>query len=205
MSGQPGHIRAGQDFCADLILFDTIAPPWTKLAEAFEVVGKEGLGASRGRAKLKFLAPPEPLRFPIRGPDRRGRIWVRFVTPAELKGEGDVSSKPGFDILIHRLAERIWALGCLYQGWPPEWDYRDLLDLGRTVRLVNWKWNRTETLRRSSRTGQTHPIGGFTGWAEYEGQVGAFLPLLEIGRWTGVGRQTVWGKGEICVESVSFV
>jgi len=205
ISEQAGPIRKGQDFSADLILFDTLAPPWAKLAEAFEVIGNEGLGPSRGRAKLKPLTPPDPLRFPITGADQHGRIWLRFFTPTELKGEGDIRSEPGFDILIHRLAERIWALGRLYQGWPPEWDYRELLDLSRTVRLVNWEWNRTETSRRSSRTGQTHPIGGFTGWAEYEGQVGAFLPLLEIGRWTGVGRQTVWGKGEICVESVSFV
>jgi hypothetical protein len=27
-----------------------------------------------------------------------------------------------------------------------------------------------------------------------------FLPYLEAARWTGVGRQTVWGKGEIAVE-----
>jgi hypothetical protein len=30
-----------------------------------------------------------------------------------------------------------------------------------------------------------------------------FLPLLRIGCWAGVGRQTVWGKGEIQVEQVS--
>src|SRR5260370_23681443 len=53
MSSQPGPIRAGKDFFGSLILFDTIAPPWTMLAEAFEVIGKEGLGPSRGRAKLK--------------------------------------------------------------------------------------------------------------------------------------------------------
>jgi hypothetical protein len=51
--------------------------------------------------------------------------------------------------------------------------------------------------RRSSRTGQTHGIGGFTGFAEYEGDLAEFLPWLEAAQWTGVGRQSVWGKGEI--------
>jgi len=51
--------------------------------------------------------------------------------------------------------------------------------------------------RRSSRTGRTHPIGGFIGSAEYEGELAEFVPYLEAARWTGVGRQTVWGKGEI--------
>ena len=52
--------------------------------------------------------------------------------------------------------------------------------------------------RRSSRTGaQIHSIGGFVGEAEYEGELGKFIPYLKAASWTGVGRQTVWGKGEV--------
>jgi len=108
-------------------------------------------------------------------------------------------------VLAHRILERLWALGCLYQGWKAgDWDYRGLLDLGRGVRLVDWSWRHREAERRSSRTAQRHSIGGFTGWAEYEGEVGPFLPVLEIARWIGVGRQTVWGKGEVRVESLKW-
>jgi len=56
--------------------------------------------------------------------------------------------------------------------------------------------------RRSSRTGQVHGIGGFVGVAEYEGELGEFVPYLEAARWTGVGRQCVWGKGELHVEAL---
>jgi len=128
-----------------------------------------------------------------------GRIRVEFATPTELKHKGEVRNEPEFAAVANRLAERVWTLGRLYQGWSSDWDYRDLLDLSPMVRLVDWKWDRTDPMRRSSRTYQIHSIGGFTGWAEYEGPVGAFRALLEIGRWTGVGRQTVWGKGEIRV------
>jgi CRISPR/Cas system endoribonuclease Cas6 (RAMP superfamily) len=51
--------------------------------------------------------------------------------------------------------------------------------------------------RRSSRTGQSHPLGGFLGEAEYAGDLAEFLPYLIAAKWIGVGRQTVWGKGEI--------
>ena len=51
--------------------------------------------------------------------------------------------------------------------------------------------------RRSSRTRQVHPIGGFIGFAEYEGALGEFLPVLKAAEYTGIGRQTVWGKGEV--------
>ncbi len=55
--------------------------------------------------------------------------------------------------------------------------------------------------RVSGRTGQRHSLGGFIGIVEYEGDLGEFVPYLEIARWTGVGRHTVWGKGEIACEA----
>ena len=65
------------------------------------------------------------------------------------------------------------------------------------VTIVRSHISKVSVSRRSSRTGQTHPIGGFTGCAEYSGRLGEFLPYLYAARWTGIGRQTVWGKGEI--------
>jgi hypothetical protein len=59
---------------------------------------------------------------------------------------------------------------------------------------------RVEITRRSGRTGQVHPLGGFTGEAEYEGDLAEFVPYLLAAQWTGVGRQTVWGKGAIEVD-----
>jgi hypothetical protein len=35
------------------------------------------------------------------------------------------------------------------------------------------------------------------GSAEYEGDLAEFVPYLRAARWAGVGRQTVWGNGEI--------
>jgi hypothetical protein len=37
------------------------------------------------------------------------------------------------------------------------------------------------------------------GEADYEGELGEFLPILRAAEYTGVGRQTVWGKGSIGV------
>ena len=57
--------------------------------------------------------------------------------------------------------------------------------------------------RRSTRTGQVHPLGGFAGWAEYEGELAEFLPWLRAAYWTGVGRHTVWGYGAISIEELN--
>jgi hypothetical protein len=120
-----------------------------------------------------------------------------------LKSGDRILSKPEFLPLIKSASERIWTLGRLNQTWPAESPFRSWLEEAREVRLENWSWHRSETLRRSAQSGTQHSIGGFTGWAEYTGPLSRFVPLLEIARWTGVGRQTVWGKGEIHIESRS--
>jgi len=64
---------------------------------------------------------------------------------------------------------------------------------------ANWANARmavSSAARRSSRTGQTHSLGGFVGKAEYQGDLTEFVPYLRAAQWTGVGRQTAWGKGE---------
>ena len=58
-------------------------------------------------------------------------------------------------------------------------------------------WEKVE--RKSGRTGQIHPLGGFLGDADYEGDLAEFLPWLRVAQWVGVGRQTVWGKGDVRV------
>jgi hypothetical protein len=52
-------------------------------------------------------------------------------------------------------------------------------------------------MRRSSRTGDVHGIGGFLGEVEYSGDLAEFVPFLQAGYWVGLGRHTVWGNGVI--------
>jgi CRISPR/Cas system endoribonuclease Cas6 (RAMP superfamily) len=65
------------------------------------------------------------------------------------------------------------------------------------IALVSQRITSHRRARTSSKTGQTHPLGGFTGEAVYEGDLDEFVPLLQAAHWTGIGRQTVWGKGVI--------
>ena len=67
------------------------------------------------------------------------------------------------------------------------------------VRMTRCDLRHVQGERRSGRTGQVHPLGGFIGVGEYEGDLGEFVPILKAAEWTGVGRQTVWGKGDVRV------
>lgn len=123
------------------------------------------------------------------------RIRVRFLTPTELKG-----GAAEFSVLMARLRDRISALRSLYGAGPPAIDFKRFLDSARQARSLGCEIRHVAARRQSSRTGQTHPLGGFTGQADYEGDFRAYLPWLEAAQYTCVGRQTVWGHGRLAVE-----
>jgi len=130
------------------------------------------------------------------------RIRVQFMTPTELKGV----ERPEFGVLMARIRDRISTLRALYGAGPLEIDFKAFGERAGRVTMSRCELAEVAAERVSRRTGQRHSIGGFIGVAEYdkaeyEGGLAEFLPYLEIARWTGVGRQTVWGKGEIAYEA----
>ncbi|MBV9759807.1 MAG: CRISPR system precrRNA processing endoribonuclease RAMP protein Cas6 [Acidobacteriaceae bacterium] len=214
----------GEGFHFDLHLFDTKISAVRRLAMAFAELGREGLGRGRRRVELRGVsrlnrmgeeagslyeagtvaaedvAPVVVDLDGAAGGGRVGRLRVRFVTPTELKHEGQVAARPEFGILAARARDRVSALREFYGAGPLEIDYRGFGQRAALVEMTRCEIEHVELRRRSSRTGQTHPIGGFVGEAEYEGELSEFAGYLEAAKWTGVGRQTVWGKGMIVTE-----
>ena len=128
------------------------------------------------------------------------QVTIHFVTPTELKAGEGLSTLPTFEPLVARLRDRISNLGQQYGHGPLDLDFRALAAQARTIEMSNVQLHHVAAERQSSRTGQTHPLSGFVGQVTYTGNLDAFLPYLRIGQYTGVGRQTVWGKGELRLE-----
>lgn len=218
-------VPAGESFHFDLNLFDVHNSAVAYLVLAFGQLAWEGLGPRRSRVELAGVsqldaqgdaaaaifdgtsllmqqnAPPLELNLaPSAEPITRLR--VRFLTPTELKSGQQLAGRPEFSILAARIRDRVSTLRELYGDGPLEIDFRAFGERAALVRMTRCDIRQVEIMRRSSRTGQVHPIGGFTGEAEYEGDLMEFVPYLAAAKWTGVGRQTVWGKGEISLECV---
>ena len=195
-------------FHIDMHWFDVRSPFAELFHDVFRQFAQRGLGPGRGRAELVAMELLDLEDRPAAGPsvialDPPARptdtVRVRFVTPTELKAGGELVRQPDFAILFARLRDRVSTLRALYGVGPLAIDFRALGERAAAVRMVasSVAWERVE--RKSSRTGQVHWQGGFTGEAEYAGELGEFVPWLEAARWTGVGRQTVWGKGDVRV------
>jgi hypothetical protein len=202
-------ISAGASFYFDLNLFDMSHPAIAYLVQAFAELGREGLGPGRGRAELVNVSHrgqvlqdnPEPLVLSLDPPDERiERVIVRFLTPTELKSGQQKAARPEFGILASRIRDRLSTLRELYDEGPLAIDFRGFGERAARVHLTRCELAQVDVARRSSRTTQVHSIGGFVGEAEYDGDVTEFIPYLHVAQWTGVGRQTVWGKGEVRIQ-----
>jgi hypothetical protein len=148
---------------------------------------------------FELAEQPELLQLPLAAPASKQvirRVRVRFLSPTELKG----AETPEFGPLLARIRDRVSMLRAHYGSGPLDLDFRGFGERAAAVRMTRCELQTIEEERVSKGTGQRHSLGGFLGFAEYEGAVSEFLPFLEAARWTGVGRQTVWGKGEIAVE-----
>jgi hypothetical protein len=125
---------------------------------------------------------------------------VHFLSPIELKQDQRVVTQPDFAVLFARARDRVSTLRALYGAGPLDLDFAAAGGRAQAVRVLDCEFRRVDPVRRSSKTAQTHSIGGFLGWAQYEGDLGEFAPILRAAQWTGIGRHTVWGNGEIRLE-----
>lgn len=182
--------QPGERFCFELHLFNTRNPSIDNYTRAF-AHWAEFISVERTAITVDLNPPSDPI----------SRLRVQFQTPTELKGNGAIG-KSDFPVLLARARDRVSTLRSLYGDGPLELDFRGLADRARSVRTVRSELRQIAVARRSSRTGQRHGIGGFVGFAEYEGDLAEFVPYLEAAHWTGVGRHCTWGNGKICTEII---
>ncbi len=208
-------------FSFDLHLFDLRNPALPSFVESFALIARQGMGPLRREARLtsveqldaagrvlaqlwngkKCAALLEPASVALAENGTADSLFVRFLTPTELKYQAGLAAQPDFPVLFARIRDRISTLRALYGPGPLDIDFRAMGDRAANIEMTRCQVEPVHVERRSSRTGQVHPLGGFTGEAEYRGCLGEFLPYLRAAHWTGVGRQTVWGKGEIALLS----
>jgi hypothetical protein len=209
-------VEPGRAFHFDVNIFSLEIETIAYFTLTFAALAREGKGPTRGKAELQsvvmpghtiyssaqqmIVPPPAPLMLSLEPALRAIRkIRVEFLSPTELKHAHKIAERPEFPVLFGRIRDRISTLRALYGAGPIEMDYAaSNLRAGR-IEMTACRMRHLDTARRSTRTGQSHSIGGFLGEAEYEGDLGEFVPWLEAAKYTGVGRQSVWGKGEIAV------
>jgi hypothetical protein len=195
-------VEPGESFHFEMNVFETRVSVRPLLKAAFSELAVEGLGPTRGRADLIGLED-QAHSFDLRAADpNAGRVLIAFLTPTELKGREGLSGDPTFSVLFARIRDRLSTLRSLYGAGPLDIDFRAMAERAGGIVTTRSDLRQIAVSRQSTRTGRRHGLDGFTGETEYAGALGEFIPYLIAAQWTGVGRQTVWGKGELSIQSI---
>ena len=187
---------------------------------AFSKMGDEGVGRRRARYKLERVVAKNPLvgtqeeifdgevvknrRLPIVWKDAvsaaqkldRERVRLEFLTPTFIKFKGEVSPEaPSFAALVQALLIRIPMLSAVHCSEIWQEDFKALVARAGEVETVRDETTWVSFRRYSSFKKKSEPLEGVVGHAEYAGPVEEFLPLLEMGQLTHVGKRAVFGVG----------
>ena len=218
-------IASGERFDFYINLFELRRPAVESLVDAFSKWKEDDRGPARSRVMLESVEldlgsgngqllfadgvfldrNPEPVSLSIESIGALGvkEIQIDFLSPTEWKENGKIVESPSFAVLMRRILERVNALSTIYGEGRLSINWQCLTSAAEMVRT---KYSRGghAAVKRTSRKTKTgsHPMGGFVGQIVYEGDLSMFMPWLRIAEVTGVGRQTVWGKGEIRVRTL---
>lgn len=214
------RIALNQPFHFDLHLFDLRPKIVAYFISAFQQFAETGIGPAKGAAQVTAVSVLDAARRPVGDIYSDGvlrsnvpcppveinlippaqpiqSVSIRFLTPTELRKNQPTSEPPPFVVLLARLRDRISNLLTLYGPGKPDFDFTGLSQRAKAITIEKSSLTNQFTSRFSGRSVQEHPIGGFLGVIEYAGDLSEFVPFLQAGEWTGVGRHTVWGNGQI--------
>jgi CRISPR-associated endoribonuclease Cas6 len=218
---------AGAIFPIDVHVFDLAEPVLEYLVLSFLQLASAGIGAGRRPVALRRVfaltasgRPGACVYEDGRGlmPEARTLIGLpldaaeevpvreailRFRTPTELKSGGEVIETVTFRTVFARVRDRVLTIASLYGEPILDLDFRALSRRAAAVQTLSARLRWIQAHRRSTRTGQVHPLGGLVGEVHYAGELTEFMPILRVAYWTGIGRQTVWGKGVVEVDPVA--
>jgi len=177
---------------------------------AFQQLGELGIGKGRSKYKIRRVSDKTGdvytdespfLRKPViggitMGPKTCTGLQLAFETPLRLRYQGEIVRVPEFHIILRNLLRRLSLLTYFHLGYQLDVDFSRLIERAQEVRLVRDDTSWCTLQRYSRRQNQSVSLSGFTGRAEYLGELGQFLPVLALGQEVHVGKSTVIGLGK---------
>ncbi len=212
------HLEKGQSLDFQLLLFGEANQYLPYFIYAVEQMGRQGIGRGpegkrapftlqevqaagkiifrQGDTCLEEVPPPQEL---ILAPpsSARGVLRLRLLTPLRLKWGNRFQAQLPFHLLVRAMLRRVSSLFQAHDGGEPDLDYRGLVARARAVEALEADLRWLDIRRYSSRQEQAMLMGGLIGRVGYRGELGEYLPLLELARVVHLGKQTSFGLGKI--------
>lgn len=126
-------------------------------------------------------------------------LLLHFLTPTHLVRARAPVPRPDFGEVMRGLFRRL----ALFDGASPSSKHSGqlaaLLHYADRVRLVEWKGNRMNWVRYSSRQDRYLGLDGFVGTARYEGDLQPLLAYVVLGQALHIGKGCTVGQGHYVI------
>lgn len=216
---------AGESFTFGLRLFGFATDYALNMIDVVETMGRMGLTKERipfrllqvhvdgengsdallyNGATKQYRSFPRPATWrPIIHRSEVGAVEVEFVTPATFQKDGNLTSEVDFSLFAAALVRRIAVLAHYAEGLHgvPGITQGEYLNIDR-VRVAQSTLRWCDTRRYSNNQQAAMLFGGVVGTLRFEGELGSWIPLIEFGRYTHVGKRTAFGFGQYHMEVV---
>lgn len=229
-----GTITPGEPLHLDLTLIGKSLASLPYFVFAFERLGQTGLGKRKvkytlssvatymdGQSWMLYAAPDRvlqpgqvferPLHVDLSVP-RPGhaspsrRVHLEWVSPLRLVFQGRLVDQLEFHMLVRTLLRRLAHLSYFHCGGSThDLPFREWIDAAHRVRTVSHNLEWFDWERYSNRQQTSMRLGGLLGSITFEGPVDPFLPLLQAGEITHVGKGTSFGLGRYRVDTTKAV
>jgi len=127
---------------------------------------------------------------------------INFITPLRIKYNNKLVNPTmlEFHHIIRNLLRRFSLLFYFYGGKEWKIDYKSIIEEAEKIKLkeVDVKWLELE--RYSARTKHFSPMGGIVGHVLLPEEAKTFLPAIQLGQYTQIGKNTSFGHGLYRVE-----
>jgi len=221
------EFQAGDEFEIGLVLFGKSVSFLPYFVYTFDQMGRVGLGRGKGRFELTAVYARDDLANEnkieiydnqsqmLNGNfktwkhtdlllqpqwDNDGQLNIKLLTPTRILNKNRLVSQIPFDLLMRNILRRISLLGRIH--CESDWDlpYKDILSQAeQDVQLVksNTSWYNWERYSNRQRTRMN--MGGIMGNLVYEGELAPFIPLIVLGQFTHIGKNTTFGLGKYVI------
>jgi hypothetical protein len=221
------EFQAGDEFEIGLVLFGKSVSYLPYFVFTFDQMGRMGLGKGKGRFELTHASARDDLftdstteiydgRSQMLNSnfktwqwqdilsnqqwDNGNQLRLKLLTPTRILNQNRIVNEVPFDLLMRNILRRISLLGRIH--CESNWDlpYKAILDQAAShVKLVDSKTSWYDWERYSNRQKTRMNMGGIMGELVYEGELAPFLPLLLLGQFTHIGKNTTFGLGKYIV------
>ncbi|NLH40172.1 MAG: CRISPR system precrRNA processing endoribonuclease RAMP protein Cas6 [Elusimicrobia bacterium] len=213
-------IYPGESFNIGINIFGWAVEHYNEFIKTIEEIGKEGIGPLRGKFLLRnvysmdgennkkiiydkngMIKNPVSFGFTNNFKPVSTQFKIIFNTPTKIIYDAKPIYNPDFYHIFSRLRDRISSISYFHNNTDLEENYRALEEDSMNVKTLTSRWNFVEVRRRSSRTKQLQDLSGIVGYGIYDfltlDRAEMFYPWIKIGELVNVGKNSVWGMGEI--------